>query len=60
MTDEPITARAAARAATELTKAISDAREAYEFVPNSYTYACLSACLAADAALEVLRANLTN
>jgi hypothetical protein len=35
-------------------EALDQARLAYEFVPGSYTYGCLSACLAAEAALAVL------
>jgi hypothetical protein len=55
---ERITAGAAARVGSELWKAIAEARTAYEFAPNSYTNSCLSACLAAESALEVLRAAL--
>ena len=41
-------AKAAARAEVENRKAISEAKLAYEFVPNSYTHSCLSACLAVE------------
>ena len=47
-------AKAAARAEVENRKAISEAKLAYGFVPNSYTYSCLSACLAVELALAVL------
>jgi hypothetical protein len=46
---------AASRLASDLRRAVAEARSAYEFVPNSFTYSCLSSCLAAEAALDVLR-----
>jgi hypothetical protein len=50
------------RALTSLDNAIREAvrqsRLAYEFYPNSYTHGSLSACLAADNALGVIRAHL--
>jgi hypothetical protein len=49
-------AAAAALAAT--TRAVAEARLAYEFVPNSYTYSCLSACRAAEHAVVALQAAL--
>ena len=58
MTSEPLRARAGARAAAELRQAIAEAKLAYEFAPNSYTHSCLSAGLAAEAALAVLISNL--
>ena len=51
------------RALTSLDNAIREAvrqsRLAYEFRPNSYTHGSLSACLAAENALGVLRAYLS-
>jgi hypothetical protein len=41
-----------------LRKAIDQATVGYEFSPNSYSYGALSACLAAEAALDVLGAVL--
>ena len=55
MTAGPTAAKAAARAQAENRKAITAAKTAYEFVPNSFTYGCLSACLAAEQALRVLQ-----
>jgi hypothetical protein len=55
MTAEPTTAKAAARVKAELVKALGEAKLAYDFVPNSFTYSSLNACLAAEAALDVLR-----
>lgn len=39
-------------------EAIRQSRLAYEYCPNSYTHGSLSACLAAENALGVLRAYL--
>ena len=51
------------RALASLDKAIGEAvrqsRLAYEFVPDSYTYGSLNACLAAQNALDVIRAHLS-
>lgn len=51
------------RALTFLDNAIREAvrqsRLAYEFSPNSYTHGSLSACLAAENALDVIRAYLS-
>ena len=55
MTAGPTAAKAAARAQAENRKAIAAAKTAYDFVPNSFTYGCLSACLAAEQALRVLQ-----
>jgi len=55
MSAQPVAAKAAARAQAENRKAIAEATAAYEFVPSSFAYSCLSACLAADMALDVLR-----
>jgi hypothetical protein len=54
MTAGPTAAKAAARAVAENRKAIDQAKLAYAYVPNSYTYGVLSACLAVEAALAVL------
>jgi hypothetical protein len=40
-------------------EAVRQSRLAYEYCPNSYTHGSLSACLAAENALEVIRANLS-
>jgi hypothetical protein len=40
-------------------EAIRQSRLAYEYCPNSYTYGSLSACLAAENALEVIRTDLS-
>jgi hypothetical protein len=54
--------RSPQRALTSLDNAIREAvrqsRLACEFSPNSYTYGSLSACLAAENALEVVRTYL--
>jgi len=51
------------RAVTSLDNAICDAVRqsslAYEFSPGSYTHGSLSACLAAQNALDVIRAYLS-
>ena len=39
-----------------LREAVAESKLAYELNANSYSYSCLSACLAAERALEVLRA----
>jgi hypothetical protein len=39
-------------------RALDEAHQAYAFAPNSYSYRALSACLAAEQALDVLRAAL--
>jgi hypothetical protein len=58
MTAGSTAAKAAARAMAENRKAIDQAKLAYEFSPGSYTHGVLSACLAAEQALAVLRASL--
>jgi hypothetical protein len=45
----------AAVLATYLREAITEAKLAYDFLPVSYTYSALQACLAAEQALAVLR-----
>jgi hypothetical protein len=42
-----------------LGEAVDQAKLAYEFSPNSYSYGALSACLAAEAALGVLADSLS-
>jgi hypothetical protein len=37
-----------------ISKALDQAKLAYDFVPNSFTYSSLSACLAAEQSLTVL------
>jgi hypothetical protein len=59
MTSEPLSRRAAARATAEIKKAIAEAKAAYQFGPNGYTFSCLNACLAAEAALGVLADSLS-
>jgi hypothetical protein len=41
-----------------LREAIAEIKVAYAFVPNSYTYSALQACLAAEQAFAVLRETL--
>jgi hypothetical protein len=38
-----------------LGEATAESRLAYEFAANSYTFAAMNACIAAEQALEVLR-----
>ena len=40
-------------------EAVRQSRLAYEFSPSSYTHGSLSACLAAQNALDVIRAHLS-
>jgi hypothetical protein len=55
MSAEPTVTKAARRAQADIQTAVEQARLAYEFVmPNSYTFSCLSACMAAERALAVL------
>jgi hypothetical protein len=44
---------------TGIREAVCQARLAYEYCPNSYTHGSLSACLAAENALEVISAHLS-
>jgi len=41
-----------------LSEAVAESTLAYELNANSYSYSCLSACLAAERARDVLRAAL--
>jgi len=43
-----------ARVTSELQRALTEAKLAYQFVPNSYTCSCLQGCSATEAALAVL------
>ena len=56
MTELARTLRAFRGLSEALREAVAESKLAYELNANSYSYACLSACLAADRALEVLRA----
>jgi hypothetical protein len=42
-----------------ISKALDQAQLAYEFSPDSYTFCCLNACLAAEMALDVLSDSLS-
>jgi len=53
---QPAGLRALAIAVRE---AVAQSGLAYEFSANSYSYSCMSACLAAEQALEALRAALS-
>lgn len=53
------TTKAAGRTQADIQTAVEQARLAYEFVPNSFPYSCLSACLAAEQALAVLADGLS-
>jgi hypothetical protein len=44
--------------AVYLREAVSESRLAYEFNATSYTFSAMTACIAAEQALEVLRAAL--
>jgi hypothetical protein len=58
VTAGPTATKAAARAQAENRKATAAAKTAYDFVPNSFTYGCLSARLAAEQALGVTYGNI--
>jgi hypothetical protein len=51
--------RALASLDNAIREAVRQSRLAYEFVPDSYTYGSLNACLAAENALDVIRAYLS-
>jgi hypothetical protein len=44
--------------AVTVRNAVSESKLAYELSPNAYSYSCMIACLAAERALEALRAAL--
>jgi hypothetical protein len=58
MTEPRPTLRAFRNLKENIRKAIAEAKAAYAFAPNSYTYSCLGACLAAEVALGVLLESL--
>jgi len=51
--------RAIASLDNAIREAVRQSRLAYEFFPDSYTYRSLNACLAAQNALDVIRAHLS-
>ena len=55
MTELARTLRAFRGLSEALREAVAESKLAYELNANSYSYSCLSACLAAERALEVLR-----
>jgi hypothetical protein len=55
MTEQPRTLRALRGLSEALREAVAESKLAYDFNTNSYSYSCLSACLAAERALEVVR-----
>ena len=55
MTEQPRTLRAFRGLREALRNAVAESKLAYELNTNTYSYACLSACLAAERALEALR-----
>jgi len=55
MTGQPRTLRALRGLSEALRDAVAESKLAYGLSTNSYSYSCLSACLAAERALEVLR-----
>ena len=59
MTADP-TLQAYRALCVHVSQALDQAKLAYEFSPNSYSYGALSACLAAEQALGVLCANLAD
>jgi hypothetical protein len=54
MTEQPRTLRALRELSEALREAIAESKLAYEL--NTYSYSCLSACLAAERALDAPRA----
>jgi hypothetical protein len=50
--------RALASLDNAIREAVRQSQLAYEFVPDSYTYGSLNACLAAQNALDVIQAHL--
>jgi hypothetical protein len=55
MTEQPRTLRALRGLGEALRVAVAESKLAYELNTNTYSYSCLSACLAAERALELLR-----
>jgi hypothetical protein len=58
MTDAGHTLRCFRKLEAVLREAIAESRLAYEFTANSYSFGCMNACIAAERALEDLRAAL--
>jgi hypothetical protein len=58
MIERSPTLRAFQRTALTVRNAVSESKLAYELSPNAYSYSCMIACLAAERALEALRATL--
>jgi hypothetical protein len=58
MTDNARALRLCQQTQARVREAVEQARLAYEFAANSYTFAAMNACVAAEQALEVLRAAL--
>jgi hypothetical protein len=55
MTEASHTLRCFRKLEAILGEATAESRLAYEFAANSYTFAAMNACIAAEQALEVLR-----
>jgi hypothetical protein len=55
MTGQPRTLRALRGLSAALRDAVAESKLAYELNANTYSYSCLSACLSAERALEMLR-----
>jgi hypothetical protein len=55
MTGQPRTLRALRGLGDCLAQCLAESKLAYELNTNTYSYSCLSACLAAERALEMLR-----
>ena len=60
MSAESTVTKAARRAQADIQTAVEQARLAYTFVPSSYTFSCLSACLAVEKTIEVLRDHMSD
>ena len=60
MTDHAQTLRALRGIETAIRTAVAEARAGYEFSANSYSFAAMSACFAAERALDDLRAALAH
>jgi hypothetical protein len=58
VTKYPQTLRALRGLETAIRAAITEARAGYQFAPNSYTFAAMQSCSAAEPAIDVLRAAL--
>jgi hypothetical protein len=58
MTEHARTLRALRGLETVIRRAVTESRAGYEFSANSHTFAAMSACFAAEHALDDLRAAL--